>query len=786
MKSTTSTLKRLQRGVGMMLLTATFFSLVLPRLTRADESTPAGWLRVGRKLSRSVTIDSQSGPGQSLLFSNPSAPAAGVRQTTHSRSNGHTSVELQKLKDEPPSVAQMSSVKILVREDGWYRVGRSQLISAGLNPKSNSKFLQLFADGVEIPILVTEDKRGALDSIEFYGEGLDTLATDTRVYWLVAGNRPGQRVDSVQARPRGDVNQSFLCTMERCDRKTYFASLLNGDAPNFFGDMLAASPVDQIISLSNVDQSAQGTATLEVALQGVNYVDHQVQVSINEYQLGTIEFWGQDPVVQSFPVPQWVLKNGDNAVNLTATGGRSDVNLVDRTRISYWHQANIEGDVALYTVGEPDDSGRVFQSQRITGLTNPSAKTIDITDPEEPRILLGSTEKSTAGYYTVSYNSSVLGSGPRTIITLADTMAKTPVAVIANVPSFLEKSSNTADLIIISTRELKSAVSTLAAVRQKQGYRVMVVDVEDIYDEFSFGAKSEQAIRDFLQFASTQWARAPRFVLLAGDATFDPRNYLGFGYGDIVPTKLIDTVYTETASDDWFVDFDDDGIPEMAIGRLPVRTSDELEQMVGKIVGYDSRNRAYDKKAMFVSDRNDGWDFEGATRSAASALPSTFEKQLILRSENTDPVTKQRILDGINSGNTIVNYAGHGSSNLWRGNLLTSQDAPSLTNEGRLSVFIVMDCLNGLFQDVSYDCLAESLMKSRAGAVAVWASSALTFPFEQSTMNTEMLRQLSLNGSLTRQPVTIGQAAIAAKAAVGDMDLRRTWVLFGDPTTVVR
>ena len=65
----------------------------------------------------------------------------------------------------------------------------------------------------------------------------------------------------------------------------------------------------------------------------------------------------------------------------------------------------------------------------------------------------------------------------------------------------------------------------------------------------------------------------PRFALLVGGASADARNFLGLGELDFVPTKLVDTVFLETASDDWFVDADGDGLPAIAVGRLPVRTA---------------------------------------------------------------------------------------------------------------------------------------------------------------------------------------------------------------------
>ena len=129
--------------------------------------------------------------------------------------------------------------------------------------------------------------------------------------------------------------------------------------------------------------------------------------------------------------------------------------------------------------------------------------------------------------------------------------------------------------MIVSHRDFIDSLPSLKALRKSEGLSVGVVDIEDVYDEFSFGMKSPQALKDFLSPCGEFLVQPPRFVLLVGDASFDPRNYYGFGDQDYVPTKLVDTFYLETASDDWFVDFDNDGLPEMAIGRLPVQTEEE-------------------------------------------------------------------------------------------------------------------------------------------------------------------------------------------------------------------
>jgi len=134
-------------------------------------------------------------------------------------------------------------------------------------------------------------------------------------------------------------------------------------------------------------------------------------------------------------------------------------------------------------------------------------------------------------------------------------------------------------------------------------------------------------------------------------------------------------------------------------------------------------------------------------------------------------------LEAIGRGQKIVNYTGHGSTDQWRGNLLTPSDVSGLQNWDHLSLFVTMTCLNGYFQDPGIDSLAESLLKTeRGGAVAVWSSSAMTGPAEQAIMNRVLYRNL-FNGSMT-----IGEAVARAKASVIDPDIRRTWILLGDPT----
>jgi len=243
----------------------------------------------------------------------------------------------------------------------------------------------------------------------------------------------------------------------------------------------------------------------------------------------------------------------------------------------------------------------------------------------------------------------------------------------------------------------------------------------------------------------------------------------------------VDTAYLETASDDWLVDFDGDGLPDMAIGRLPVQIPQEASTMVAKIVAHEKSTRT--NEALLVADKTeqtDDFDFADAAQKVGALFPSAVGLRKVFRGEyGSDAQAKEALLHYLGQGPLLVNYLGHGGMMEWRGNLFTADDVEALANGGGLPFFINMTCLNGFFQAPYGDSLAESLLKAEnGGAVAVWTSSGMTEPGGQLKMNQELVRQL-----FSGENGTIGEAVMKAKRVVNDRDIRRTWILFGDPTT---
>ena len=252
----------------------------------------------------------------------------------------------------------------------------------------------------------------------------------------------------------------------------------------------------------------------------------------------------------------------------------------------------------------------------------------------------------------------------------------------------------------------------------------------------------------------------------------------------MVPTREIDTASLKTASDDWFADFADTGVPAMAIGRLAARTSADADLMVSKIIGYaqGAGSGSWRREILFVADSSDDYNFQGEATSLSSLAPNSMAVATVVRGTASDAATSSQIGSNIGSGALIVDYIGHGSTEVWAGNLLTSDTALTLSNGSMLPFFIDMTCLNALFQDLYTTSLGESLMLApNGGAVGVWASLGLTDPALQAIMNRAMLQ--AMFGATTP---TLGEAILQAKAATNDNDVRRTWILLGDPAIRIR
>lgn len=578
----------------------------------------------------------------------------------------------------------------------------------------------------------------------------------------------------------GFAASNFNHTIQIKNRGVYLSNLLNGDEENWFGNVIS-SPVTINLIASNADLSAAGPATLEFALQGVSSQfgnPHQVVVTFNGTTIDTLNFAALEHPVRSIPIPIALLQSGANTLKFTKTS-TGEVSIVDYVRFTYPHVFKADSDSLKFNVLDT-------QTLKVDGFSIPSIRLIDYTDSFTVSITKPASEPTAFGYAITVPRSETRTKSQRLFYAFPDGHFLQPASLLLNQPSTLNLSSNTGDFLIISHQTFMPTFTSLVAQRQGQGFTVSIAAIEDIYDEFSYGVHGPQAIRSFLQHASTNWTTPrPRYVIFAGDSSLDPRNYQGSGNFDFVPTKLVDATFSETSADDWLTDFDDDGVANIPVGRLPFRTVADANLLLARIVNFTP---VTPQSAMLVADdpTNYYFNFEIANDQVEALLIGSMTVQRVnVRTEGSAAQAKATVIAGFNQGRALVNYTGHGNVDVWTSaGVFTSNDALALTNgnQNKFSFVVVMDCLNGYFQDPVLLSLSEALLKApNGGAVAAFASSGLTFPDGQH----EMAEQLytSLYGA---QPIALGDAIKIAKNATFDIDVRRTWIFFGDPSMKIR
>jgi uncharacterized repeat protein (TIGR01451 family) len=658
-------------------------------------------------------------------------------------------------------VVANSFAKVTVKHNGWYMVSRSQLEAAGLPTRFKSAGLRLFVNAEEQSIHFTDN-----GDVYFFGRALDTAENGAQVYWLIANGRPAPRdvvKDGATGKPNADF---FMNAVESKNRSIYASGILNGDVENFYSAVISRNGFSQDLSLKSLAANIQG-AKVRVAVQGLSDGDHIVQVAVNGSAVGTIYYANTENSVSEFDVDASLLREGANTISLQSLGAGYDFSALESVRLTYPRKFAAENGQLSFGI-------RGGVTAAIDGFASPKIRVFDVTNPSATKEIIVDSFESANGF-AFSLSSS---DHDRVLFSFDDSaQLANPASVNATTRSTLHDSKRGGDLLVIAKSQFLDAVQPLVELRRAQGLRIVVAKAEDIFDEYGFGVENSAALKNFI--VSTQfWQRAPRYVLLVGDSTYDPRNYLGNGVSTMLPSKLIDTSILETSSDDYFGDLNGDRIPELAIGRLPVRTIDELNVVVSKIANYERNRFRDDRKAILVSDRN----FDNFVELLQPPLQNYGALEVIQRGGD-DTSTRRAILDSLNQGADVVDFIGHGSVTIWMsGSMFSYDDAFRLTNQDRLSLFMLQSCMNGYSLDAYSESLAEGLLKAPAGgAFAVIASSGVNNPEGQAELANAFYGSI-----LENRKTRLGDALLKAKKANVGRDVMRTTQLFGDPTSMLR
>ncbi len=703
---------------------------------------------------------------------------------------------------KPKKPKKVGSVKIGVAEKGLYYLDAGDMAAMMGLPHwrvvdmIGHNELQLSNRGQKVPTIseVRRDSQSTKPTegnagIYFYGEGIDSLYTRENVYWLEEGQ--GIEMELMDGGSPGHASgyETFteMLHVEE-DHHPLTALFHDPESDYWLWDYVVGGYPDmdsKSFTVPSPGAAAAGEAVLAVYLKGVTSTDtspdHHVVVILNGTEIGESQWDGTANHQFAMQFPQQLLLDGDNTVEVTGvldTDVPYSIFYVDSFDLSYQRHYHAVGN-ALFA--------RVDGNPLITigGFSDPGIMVFEVTYPGYPRLVTGTTLDEVNGSHWVSF---VPASPEAVYLALTLDGLRVPASVAADVPSDLDRQTNSADYLVIAPGELKEAAEELALYRQRR-FRTMVVELEDIYDEFCCGIASPEAIRSFLSYAYHHWITPPRYVVLAGAGTFDYKDNQGYG-DNLVPCKLVNTPHGLFASDNWFADVAvDDGIPEMCMGRLPVLTAGELQAFVNKMMDYEkSRASDWEKRVLMLADNpDDGGDFPADSDDVALLLPADYTLDRVYLSEHTVSEARQLVLDGINNGAVLVNYLGHaGMDRLAQEQLLCITDVPGLSNGGRLPVVTAMTCVAGRFGIPGCDCLSGALvLRADGGAIAAWSPTGFSLNSQAKVLDQEFFRAVFQDGKKV-----MGEAVLRVLEdyafSGGELYMLDIYNLLGDPALEIK
>ncbi len=686
--------------------------------------------------------------------------------------------------------AAPSRLKIEVWDTGLYYLSMRDVATAmgwatnDLSTRLAQRQLRLSSRGCKIAYIPAPDNRG----LYFFNQSRPDIYSAEEVYWLERGRGlvlPG--VDG--ACPPDEVPGigTFTETLHVETNINMVTSIgSDPEADYWYWTSMRAGPTANHSYSVRLPAVADGPARLSLRMLGTTTTrvsnEHHAILSLNGTIVGEPVWEGLADFTGTFDIPGGILSNGINRIRIQRPldpGIEYSYANLDWFDIQYQRRYEADGDRLLCP-------GTADGPMTVSGFSDPDVLVLDVTDRSFPRPVTGLSVQSSNSAFAVSFT----GAGTNAIYFACSRSAVSEVTrLTACADTGLRSSTNHADYLAFSVPSLTNALGRLMTHRRAGGWTSQVVLTQQAYDEFNYGRLSPHALRRCLAHASAEWSTPPTHVVLVGTGSFDYRDYKELG-GCLVPPLMVSTPYGLFASDNQIADTQgDDGVPELAIGRLPVRTSVALSNMVDKTIAHDTASPGvWQSNVVFAADNPDkAGDFTASSEAAAGLLPEWITQQkAYLETQSVDAV-RQTIRTNLNAGVVWMNYFGHGG---WYGlaeeRILAQGDFSSLTNRTNLGVLTAMTCLINRFEVPGAPGFSEQLLLDAPGGVAaVWSATGLS-----ENASAEVLARALYLARYEHGIATLGEGAQRALLSGSAQRLPRfeldIMTLLGDPALPLR
>jgi Peptidase family C25 len=341
------------------------------------------------------------------------------------------------------------------------------------------------------------------------------------------------------------------------------------------------------------------------------------------------------------------------------------------------------------------------------------------------------------------------------------------------------------DYLVVTHSDFLAAAKRLRDLEESQGFKVAVVDVDRAYDRYSSGVVEANAVRALIAELPGRGNRRAPNVILVGDDTYDPRDFLGIGDKSYIPSLYgWDGVFGRVPSETRYADVDGDGRPDVAIGRLPAQTSADADLLVEKIARW--RESGPRKGHLIAVDESQGADisFRGEGESLMSRLPVGSVNFVDVGAQGV-AAARTALIDGLKRGAQTTSYFGHGGEDVWSNQgLLRNTDAAALEESGHTTVLFSWTCETQWYVSGERTISEELLLVPNGGTVASVGPGGISDPTLQANLSRRVYTYY-LAGKTLGEAVRLAKSdALAEDPALAPVV--QGFSLLGDPSIKVR
>ena len=697
-------------------------------------------------------------------------------------------------------------VKVSVDKTGIQRITYNQLLTAGIDWQGvNSNEISLTFENVAVGRFVSSPVFGPGSYIEFVGLETKTLYTKTNVYELkLEENLVNNAIADASNNYIHDPDAYYMArNMIDNDVKYSFASPT--DTPWYFTSMLVRSTsADWSYPLLAPHLINNGvTSHLRFnAWGGTDFPednDHHLQVLLNDQVVSDIVTDGLVLISDEVNVDYSLAQNLNSITFRLPADVASAADLIQLDNYSFEYPAEIYTDndsLQFIPIVNSTLTDVLFADGYETNATTTLNGVANASHGFVAKGFVSDDLKAYAfdGINLIHFPNSAVASGSSgfeiSLPHVSSPNMKYFLASDANIiqPSLSLASQTNIDLngsydyLMITHPDFVDTLAQLVTYHENNGLRVLVTDVNDIYADYSHHRVDAHAIQSFIADAAFQ--TGIQSVLIVGGDSYDYLDNLNIGSISFVPTLYYatDDIVKYTPVDALLVDTDNNLIPDLAIGRLPARTSQELQNMIDKILTFDGRN--YSDTAVFATDRSSLFDH--SSDQMIGELPNDWQVETAYINELEITAAKAKLINSLEAGVSLTSFFGHSGPSTWSfERLFDTNDLALLNNLNKPSLINQFGCWSTYHVAPQYNTMAHGFMElENKGAVSVLGASTLTDSAHESMFGNFLIPLMS------QVNMPSGQAIQQAKAALATtnpdyLDVILGWTLLGDPMVIL-